>query len=301
MVKGLIYILLLIAIGLSGFRIWENMPIPACSRPIAYAVGQFDERFDIDRTEFLKAIAEAEAVWERSSGRDLFVHSPESAKLPISLIYDYRQQVTETLGMIESNMKASESNYRMLEERYENLKSAYESLKSSYNARVREFESKNAAYESKVENWNNSARNDKKEFEALESERQAINADVDRIRALEAELNAKVRELNQTVEMLNRMARELNLNVERYNTVGASRGETFEGGVYYSDAEGEAINIYEFSSREKLVRVLAHELGHALGLEHISDPKAIMYELNQGDASVATASDLSALKLLCEN
>ena len=150
-----------------------------------------------------------------------------------------------------------------------------------------------------VESWNKGKRNSKEQFEQLEQERASLQAEAGKLRVLETQLNEVVREINTLVETLNRIARSLNLNVETYNTIGATRGESFTGGLYSQDEEGRSIDIYEFSSREKLVRVLAHELGHALGLEHVSDPKAIMYYLNEGEAGTLTETDLSALQTLC--
>ena len=119
------------------------------------------------------------------------------------------------------------------------------------------------------------------------------------MKVLETRLNEMVRVINALVGTLNRLAKSLNLSVEKYNTIGASRGETFTGGVYHSAEGVQGIDVYEFSSRDKLVRILAHEFGHALGLEHNDDPKAVMYRLNEGDTKVLTASDIAALQTLC--
>jgi len=87
-----------------------------------------------------------------------------------------------------------------------------------------------------------------------------------------------------------------NAKVEQYNQTS---GRTFEQGQYIRDKAGERINVFEFIGTDQLERVLAHEFGHALGLEHNSDPKAIMYEKNESGSLTPTQADLTSLRALC--
>jgi len=86
----------------------------------------------------------------------------------------------------------------------------------------------------------------------------------------------------------------------KYNTTNFSNGEEFEEGEYIRDASGQRINIYEFGNETDLIRVLTHELGHALGLKHVTDPGAIMYELNQSDNEALTEADIRELSSMCD-
>lgn len=298
MLKAFSLLLFSIALVLGG-REWLARESVPCEKPIPYFVGSFDRRFDLSQKDFLTALLKAESIWESASGRDLFVYSAEKGELPINLIYDYRQEVTEELGEIETVVKTGESSYDALESEYRALKAQYALEKRGYDASVALFNQKSTAYEASVERWNSGNRSSKREFEALEAERLALEAELQSVQSQEVALNALVKKINQSVEELNTLAKKLNLNVEAYNTVGASRGDTFAGGIYSVDREGERIDIFEFENQEKLVRVLAHELGHALGLEHVDDPKAIMYYLNESEAGKLTEADLNALTSLC--
>ena len=285
----------LFAWGLANFI---RAPLP-CEEPITYVVGAFDKRFGISQQYFLTALREAEAIWEKPLGIELFAYEPESGDLAVNLIYDYRQETTSALSGLESVVEEDKATYDALETRYAGLKTEYNSAKSTYDIQVDLFNKNSEAYQTQVESWNKGKRNSREQLDQLEAAKVSLEADLRELKILEGRLNEIVREINSLAGTLNRLADSLNLNVDKYNTVGASRGETFTGGMYYS-AEGErGIDIYEFSSREKLLRIMAHELGHALGLEHIDDRSAIMYRLNEGNVGVLADTDLAALRALC--
>ena len=291
-----IIIFVVVALWSSGYL--DTRPEP-CEEPILYTLGTFDNRFNITQTDFLKAVVQAEAVWEKAAGKELFTYTPNGDALPINLIYDSRQEATSVLGNLGSVLAQDEATYRMLETQYKAFKEAYEKAKVNYDLRRAEFEVKSEAYEKEIKAWNTGPRTSQAEFRQLEESKTALESELVELRKIESLLNSHVREINSLVNSLNHLASTLNLKVEYYNTIGASRGETFTGGVYYQSGDDEGIDIFEFSSREKLVRILAHELGHALGLEHVDDKAAIMYHLSSGVGLNLTPKDLANLETLC--
>jgi hypothetical protein len=102
--------------------------------------------------------------------------------------------------------------------------------------------------------------------------------------------------LNNEIGLYNSEISSFNADVSAYNKTA---GHTFEEGQFVRDASGERINIFEFVGSDQLTRVLAHEFGHALGLEHNDDPASIMYAENESGNLTPSAADLAALQALC--
>ena len=273
-----------------------------CENPIPYTLDTFDTRFDISKSYFLDALEEAEKIWEKPLSQELFTYQEDGSKddtLKINLIYDYRQEATSKLASLGIVVKDNEDSYNTLKIKFTELKAEFETAKKSYNAQVENYNEKQAAFEKEVKYWNDRGGAPKKEYEALEAEKTVLNREASKLQSLQMEINEMAAEINALVVVLNRLARSLNISVEKYNTIDASLGESFEEGIYQSDGNSAKINIYEFSNREKLVRILAHEFGHALELPHVNDSKAIMYEFNQGKSVTLAAIDLEMLKEKC--
>lgn len=277
-------------------------PLVPCTEPIPYALGTFDTKFNISQKYFLSALSEAEAIWEKPYGKELFNYVPKISPkdtLKVNLIYDYRQEATSklaSLGIVVENTRAS---YDTLKAKFETLKVQYEKDKNLFNARVGAFNQKELAYEEDVNYWNKKGGAPEGEYQKLQATQATLQNESQQLQNMQRDINNEASEINALIVVLNRLVDSLNLSVVKFNTTNTARGETFEEGVYSSDGSNKEIDIYEFSNRDKLVRVLAHELGHALGLNHVADPKAIMYELNQGNNKTLTEADLDALKTKC--
>jgi vacuolar-type H+-ATPase subunit I/STV1 len=270
-----------------------------CSSPISYSLGTFDPKFNITQSEFLAAVDQAINVWEKPTGKDLFKYDP-NGKLKINLIYDYRQEATDKLQNLGFQIDNTQASYDQLKSRYNQMHADYETLKRELESNIASYNTRKAAYEAEVNKWNKQGGAPKNEVQKLNAERDALSAQASRINRDQATLNNLANEINAVVDVLNRMAHSLNLNVSNYNNIGESRGDEFEEGAYVESGRTKQIDIYEFDSEERLVRVLAHEFGHALGLEHIdTNENAIMYRLNKGGTDTATIEDLNAVKTLC--
>jgi len=275
----------------------------SCDEPIPYTLGTFDTQFDISKSYFLSALSEAEAIWEKPFGKELFVYAPKnitSSVLKINLIFDYRQQATSKLASLGIAVKDDRASYDMLKTKFTALKTQYNTEKSTFDARVEAFNAKQKAYEAEVNYWNKRGGATQEEYNKLQAEKASLKQEASELQSEQIKINNMVDEINALVVALNRLVVTLNLSVDQYNTINGARGESFEEGVYTSDGSSREIDIYEFNDRVKLVRVLAHEFGHALDLDHVDDPKAIMYKLNQSNSLTLAQTDLDALKMKCK-
>ncbi len=285
------------ALGVAAIAlvVWIQLPRP-CARPIPYRLGPIDKRFGVTETELRDAVGRAEGLWRRRIGRDLFVENP-SATLTVSLVYDERQQTTQAGAILQRSLQATRS-------AHDALGKSYSDWRATYDARARDFADAQAAYQRRtheyneqVQQWNARGGAPREVQATLEAERAQLEA---ARRTLDAE-RAALEELAGTVKVLaekaNAVAETHNRDVTTFNTLyGAPR--QFHKGEF----NGREITVFQFHDLRDLVLLLAHEMGHALGIAHVDDPAAVMHAMAAGqvvEPLQLSPVDVAALQVRC--
>lgn len=272
---------------------------PPCVEPIYYSLGAIDGRFNQTDAVLKKTLEEAVAIWNKPTGQQLFAYKDGGA-VKINLIYDYRQAATDKLKKLGIVVTSNQKSYDDLKARYDELNRQYKAQKSTLDAAAAAFTSKQAEYETEVDKWNALGGAPKNVFDRLTATKSALDAEVIRINSMTDRVNSLAESINAEAVALNQLIEQLNLNVAKYNSIGESTGEEFREGQYVRDSSGERIDIYQFNDHDQLVRLLAHEFGHALGLGHTSSSEDIMYYLNDSKNLSLSAADLAAVKSFCQ-
>ncbi len=265
-----IYLILLVV--LAGFFVASNtIYVSRCDQPVHYKVGTIDKRFNVSSDQFLTDIKDASNIWDKVEAKNLYQYDP-NAILTINLIFDTRQQLSNQIGVLENQVKNQESSLDIQVSQYQQL--------------VSEFNKKVADLNAQIAYWNSKGGAPPDVYQQLKNEQNDLESEANSLNETAKSLNLKTQSYNSQI---------VNLN----NTIGNFNSEIAvkpEQGVY--DENAQTIDIYFSRSKNELVHTLAHELGHALGMNHVSDPVAIMYK-EATDTIAATKDDKTELENVC--
>ena len=275
----------------------HNSAIDRITHPLdtrlRYRIGEVDPRFNISKEQAQNLAQQATEIWHTGTLQSLFVYDP-NAQLSINLIYDQRQA--------ESNARSQEMQILENTQQYtQSEKQKVQQIHAELDMANRELDVQKTNYQSKVDQYNQLVNTINQTRQNLDiAARFQLDQQKDQLIIEQAQLkqqldnyNQKVNYLNQQVEQLNSVNQKFNQSVDRFNT--RFQPHQFDKGVF----DGRTINIYEFESNDDLRVTIAHELGHALGLAHNNDPKALMYPMmKEQDLKNfrLTSADLAMLK-----
>jgi chromosome segregation ATPase len=222
----------------------------ACDTPIRYRIGFVDERFNISEKEFLSDIQQAGEIWGSVVKKKLFVYDPKGA-LIMNLVYDERQALNNQINQYQNTLN--------------NQKNQINPEIAQYEKDVENFDQRKNSLNEEIQNWNNKGGASPDVYNQIINEQQALQAEAER-------LNSTADRLKQSTEIFNANVNKLNVTVNDLNQTLVQKPEE---GLY--DGEKNEIYIYFLTDQNELIHTLAHEMGHALSMNHTPYPNSIMY------------------------
>ncbi len=289
-----ILISLIIAVLVGGVA-WYRLTANVCPVPIAYRIDTIDEHFGITKEQAKQYLEKSEKVWEEAADRELFYYD-EQADLVVNFVFDERQALAESEVNRRSYLDAKKAEHEKVFETIEELQDEHDSLSEAYERKVDDYERRLDAYNEKVSGYNDRGGAPSEIYAELEREKDALNSEAAGLSSAAADLNNVATEINKLGEQGNRLVEEYNREVNRYNKQFGFTREFTQG-----DYQGDEINVYKFSDENELLSVLAHELGHALGIGHVEGDSSVMYYLLEDTSTtpVLSREDMAELVTLC--
>lgn len=252
-----------------------------CSTPLGWKLGYLDPAFNLTEAEATAAVDQAAQMWNQAFGRTLLQQDPQG--FVIDFRFDARQQQLLKQRLLSRNINRYD---QAIEPGRENLPQQF------------------AALQQQIDSFN-------QQTAQLQQQIAAFKPDAPNAAAERAQLERRQRELQQEADWLQQQRQQLvrdqdylNETIKQRNALLTEAGPPtingpFEVGLMNIRGTERLMTIYAFGSQQDLVATLAHEFGHAFGVDHTSADDSIMYHSLSTQQLVLTAVDIAALQAQC--
>jgi len=242
-----------------------------CDTPISYKLGALDPKFGLSQTNVVADIQNAADIWSETYGKPLFINSPTAA-LTVNFVYDQRSALDTHIDQLQNQLDQKST--------------TLEQQINSYETNVTALKQKITNFNAQVDQINRAGGASPDVYNSLIAQQNELNTEGNSLNALARRLNLATHDYNSQVQNQNQ-------SISQFNQAIAQKPEE---GLYSGD--NNTITIYFTNNRQELIHTLAHEFGHALGMQHTDNPQSILYPYTTSSLSV-TSQDKQQLTYVC--
>ena len=258
------------------------------------STGVTSSKFNVARSTVITNLDDVALLWN-TAHPNLLKRVDKGGDVVISFVYDERQRTTIRNERLKRQIDEQKNQLNALKYTIEATQSEYDSKSADVQSKTTAYLARLKAYQENVDSWNARGGAPKEIYDGLKQEQLLLEVERLNLNNAIADLNALAERIKNTSGKHNAVVADVNAKVE---TINKSTNREFEEGVY--DPNSNTITIYEFESPLSLKRVLAHELGHAVGIDHVAGKDSIMYAYNDSKVFELSPEDISALTAVCK-
>lgn len=286
-------------------------------------IGSIDREYSsqITPSKLREIIDEIEHKMEAQLGVNVFDYSNDGK--PIDILYLPPSKAQQRLDKKVESFNTKKAKLDEIQDYFPSKKKEIDSLQNEYNIQADIANTKINNLNKYVKEVNKQKSYPKDEYNKIKSyiadKKSDINYEIKQKRVLESKLSKAVNQYNNKIHSFNNLSRQLVMTANEIENLQRSlkivRGKTFgqreitlkttmkDGKVTKQREESltmDKIEIYSFENLNQLKAVLAHEIGHLVGLPHIEAKDALMNPILQDKQEInlkLTSDDIQNFKM----
>lgn len=254
------------------FSLAEQVP---CERPLSWGIGEIDTRFAITEQDVRNSMSKAAAAWSAAAGFTV-AEKNEEPEIIINFNYAREQKLADNELRAREEIRTEQNRIDRLQHQYDNRREEFDRRSAEYLILAEETTGKIDKLNTWINEINRTGGFTGETVNEYEKRKSVTERLQQRVLQERAELDRIANRINQISDRLNEKVARNNLLIDRYNEQFAGENR-FTKATFQRNGNSGVITVNQFLSKNELPLILAHELGHAMGLYHVDNPKSVMF------------------------